>query len=250
MGMSYNDLEHMQKAFNEIGTSVKCLFEEKDCKNNAISDEIIKKFYEINKPLNINYMELGNAWLKEKDEKCDSSLFEKGKNYRALPFKRFPAKKYFKSIGFSHVSIDLNGNDGALKYDLGRLDQGLDQFNSFDVVANFGTSEHVKNHYECFVNIHNFCKKGGIFIHAVPQTGFWYRHGACYRWYTPEFFENLCKLCNYNMIEAGVYGSPKFDYVKTYCIAQKPILTNNCDGRSNFISKDEFKALEKFVFLN
>ena len=48
-------------------------------------------------------------------------------------------KKLFESLGFRHVSVDMNGKDGALPKD---LRQPL-KLGTFDMVTNFGTTEHV-----------------------------------------------------------------------------------------------------------
>ena len=182
-------------------------------------------------------MELGNATLKPKDE---TGVPSGGKNYRKMAFNRIPAKKYFTEIGVIHTSIDLNGNDGALKCDLGNLKQS-EKFSDFDIVTNFGTSEHVSRHYECFANIHNFCVAGGVFVHSVPATGYWKGHLACYRWYSTEFFEGLCKANGYEVIDICEFGSRDHDFVKTHCSAKKI----NDDP---FISREQFRELEKKIY--
>ena len=47
----------------------------------------------------------------------------------------------------------------------------------FNIVTNFGTSEHVKNQEQCFANIHNLCCAGGVMIHTVPMKNHWRGHG-------------------------------------------------------------------------
>jgi len=78
------------------------------------------------------------------------------------------AKQYFKSKGYDHTSIDLNGKDDAIMYDLSKP---VNMIDSFGVVTNLGTSEHVSNQYNCFLNIHNFCKADGLMIHNCPCIG-------------------------------------------------------------------------------
>ena len=237
MGMSYTDLGKIQTALTFIPSDAVCLFTEDDLDNNQISQEVKKRFLEINKPFGIKMMELGNATLKPKDETGTPSP---GKDYRKMAFDRIPAKKYFTEIGVMHTSIDLNGNDGALEYDLGDLKQS-EKFSDFDIVTNFGTSEHVKHHYECFANIHNFCATNGVFVHSNPTTNFWTGHLYCFRWYSTEFFEELCEANGYEVIDICEFGSRDHDFVKTHCSAKKI----NDDP---FISREQFKKIEEKTY--
>lgn len=106
------------------------------------------------------------------------------------------SKEYFESKGVKHISIDINGKDGALPLDLStRISIG-----QFDVVTNLGTSEHVKNEEMCFNNIDRFCRVGGIMIHVVPAEKNWIHHD-CYRRYTTDFFKKLSKEKNYEIVQ-------------------------------------------------
>jgi SAM-dependent methyltransferase len=107
------------------------------------------------------------------------------------------AKFYFESLGMIYTSIDWNGRDDALKLDLSEpINIG-----QFDVVTNYGTSEHIRDNDQCFKNIHNLCRKGGIMIHNLPKEGHWLKHRAVYTRYTIEFFEELIKKYDYEKID-------------------------------------------------
>jgi len=99
-----------------------------------------------------------------------------------------PAKEYFQSLGIEHVSLDLNGKDGALKRNI--LDP-VDDLGEFDVVTNFGSSEHIdpESQPKVFEHLHQLCKTGGYMIHHVPEVGSWKGHGKYY--YTVDFFRHL-----------------------------------------------------------
>ena len=86
---------------------------------------------------------------------------------RGLPKTKI-SKILFEAAGFTHVSIDFNGQDGALPLDLREQIKDEDLLGSFDVVTNSGTSEHVGNQQACFDNIRQLCKPGGIMIHVNP----------------------------------------------------------------------------------
>lgn len=91
----------------------------------------------------------------------------------ATPFKT--SKEYYKSLGAKHVSIDINGKDGALKKDLSRA---ISMNTKFDIVTNFGTIEHVENgQYSAFKNMHNLTKVNGVMVHVFPLAGHWKGHG-------------------------------------------------------------------------
>lgn len=120
-------------------------------------------------------------------------------------------KKYYESLGVEHVSVDLNGLDGALKLDLSKPEQFANWHGFFDIITNSGTSEHVEPksaQYECFEIIHNCLKPGGIAIHLVPDieelkiTGRWKEHA--FNYYSRNFFKMLAKNNNYKIFSLRI----------------------------------------------
>lgn len=106
------------------------------------------------------------------------------------------AKPYFTALGFDHTSVDLNGLDGALPYDLCApflFDRG------FDVATDFGTSEHVSNLWQCLENLHSNVNPGGLLFHSNPEPGSWPEHGFWYR--TRDFYEAFAKLAGYEIVD-------------------------------------------------
>ncbi|MBC7332798.1 MAG: hypothetical protein H5T91_10320 [Synergistetes bacterium] len=59
------------------------------------------------------------------------------------------AKNIYLSRGVQHISIDINGRDGALPIDLDKPVPFI-FLNQFDVITNYGTIEHVNNQYSVF----------------------------------------------------------------------------------------------------
>ena len=106
------------------------------------------------------------------------------------------AKEYFTSLGVNHTSIDTNGEDGAIKVDLSIISK--EHQNEFDIVTNYGTSEHVKQQYEVFANIHNWTRVGGAMVHCLPQAGYWYYHGKFN--YELAFFTRLAECSGYKFV--------------------------------------------------
>ena len=112
-------------------------------------------------------------------------------------------KEFFTEAGCKHVSIDMNGLDGAFKKDLNKPIYGLGKFN---VITNSGTSGYVANQIQCFKNIHSLCKDGGRMIHIVPEkdskwTG---------KQYDAAFFVRLADEYGYDIVTnetmEGQYG--------------------------------------------
>jgi hypothetical protein len=147
----------------------------------------------------------------------DLSICELGNQYMLEmdPMKRdVVAKEIYSSWGVRHVSIDLSGEDGALKIDLDKpVPRAL--MNAFDVVTNYGTIEHVNNQFQVFKNVHDMTRNRGIMIHTLPPLGNWPNHGRYY--YPQEFVTQLAASCNYAIIKLTVrscfsdlcYGSDK-----------------------------------------
>jgi hypothetical protein len=111
---------------------------------------------------------------------------------------RTPVKNYCYKLGYQHVSIDITGLDDSLSFDLNK--DKTPPIGQFDLVTNFGTTEHVEpNQYEPFLHIHNLCKINGIMIHEVPVFGHW--KGHCKYYYDEAFFNYLSTENNYSILE-------------------------------------------------
>lgn len=120
-------------------------------------------------------IELGNQHFHTNDARMDSHC---GTHV---------AKRWAESLGIEHVSIDTNGLDGALALDLSKPIYGVEPA---DIVTNFGTSEHVgiEGQDQCFANIRDLCKPGGVMLHAIPLVGYWPGHSDVD--YDGDFFDH------------------------------------------------------------
>lgn len=117
-------------------------------------------------------------------------------------------KQYFTSIGYDHTSVDINGLHGAVVKDLRKPDQFIEWHNGFDILTNFGTTEHVEplaDQHQCWNIIHDIVKPGGYFLHALPDVdqldryGHW--HGHCNFYYSSRFFQRLAEVNGYELID-------------------------------------------------
>lgn len=138
--------------------------------------------------------------------------------------------EWFKSNGITdYMAIDLNGENDSKKWD---LSEPVKTNKQFDIVTDFGTSEHVKDLYQCFANVNKITKVGGYMIHENPKTGNWPGHGFHYR--TVEFYKELAEVAGYDLIHTE----------------EHPACWNTVDGwniiavmrktKEGFISKDKF----------
>lgn len=109
-----------------------------------------------------------------------------------------PYKPYFVERGIRHVSVDWNGEDGALKLDLRKpLNLG-----TFDVVTNFGTSEHVDEQEPCWRNIVEAADH--TIACVTPYPGDWPGHGLFYP--KPDFYYELARVNGFDVGLFGVHG--------------------------------------------
>lgn len=147
------------------------------------------------------------------------------------------AKTYFVKRGVEHTSIDINGRDGALSIDLSKPISG-EMLGSFDVLTNFGTSEHVSNQYECFKNIHNLVREGGIAVHLVPRKGSWKGHGLYS--YAPQTFLQIGSYSGYKCLLRHIVrwkNDPRCKLVAV-CLLK---------GGHNFMSREKFDGIDLYT---
>ena len=120
-------------------------------------------------------------------------------------------KEYFMDRGVEHISVDLNGLDGALPLDLAKPGQFAEWHDHFDIITNSGTTEHVEPksaQYECFSVIHDCLKVGGIAVHLIPDIdtlkdmGCW--EGHCFNYYSHAFFKMLAEKNNYKLVSLKI----------------------------------------------
>jgi len=133
-------------------------------------------------------------------------------------------KNYFQSLGYNHVSIDINGHDGAEIRDLRAPDQFTNLYNKFDILTNSGTTEHVEPHhsqFDCWKILHDCLRPTGLFLHILPDVdeldswGHW--KGHCSLYYSDKFFQILSLYCNYEILESCVING-----LRAVAIFKKP----------------------------
>ncbi len=169
--------------------------------------DLINKY---SKPCDMLEYGAQNTYFTDKVDGKDVNLITGGNHYYWM-------KDYLVAKGYNHTSIDLNGLHGSIVKDLSYpIEVG-----QYDIVTDFGTSEHVTNLYHSFKNAFNACKVGGIVIHENPKTGHWQGHGHHY--FTTDFYEELAKQSGYEILELGEVGAHgnTTTGMNVYCVLKK-----------------------------
>ena len=122
-------------------------------------------------------------------------------------------RDWYISKDVKYWCTDINEKDGAIGWDIREEPpEELSKLVPFDVITNFGFTEHVqtdKGQEACWKNIHNMIKVGGQLSCVLPQPGYWKNHGkpsgfpGVYYPY-PEFFENFAQLNKYEIKDAWI----------------------------------------------
>jgi hypothetical protein len=126
-----------------------------------------------------------------------------------------PAKLRYQEKGVNHTSIDINGLMNSLPLNLDNpIPKNL--INKFDVIANYGTTEHIDNQYRVFLNVHEMAKVDCIMIHGVALIGNWPRH--CRYYYSKQFFEELAQHNGYAVIDITLFTDGFYTYPRNAII--------------------------------
>jgi len=100
----------------------------------------------------------------------------------------------------SYRSLDLADPRSEFAFDLNfPLPESVGKY---DVVTNFGTTEHVFNIGQAFENVHNLLKVGGLALHSVPGYA-----------YIDHGFYNVHPTAYLDMAKANEYEIVDFSYV-------------------------------------
>ncbi|MEM9176226.1 MAG: hypothetical protein AAGC67_13450 [Myxococcota bacterium] len=112
------------------------------------------------------------------------------------------AEDYYRLLGFSdYRAIDVNDLYGSLVMDLNKdLIEAYDYRDTFSLVTNNGTGEHVFNQHTIYQNTHQLTKPGGLMIHSQPfidyvNHGFFSIH--------PNLYMALAAANDYEVIAMG-----------------------------------------------
>src|SRR5580698_1758848 len=106
------------------------------------------------------------------------------------------AREFWTWLGFSYASIDSDGSPGSLPLDLNYDEVPTEFIGKYDVVTNFGTTEHVANQLQSFKIVHDLATPGALILHVLPTSG-GLNHGLVS--YNPKFFWMLGRSNGYKI---------------------------------------------------
>jgi SAM-dependent methyltransferase len=99
---------------------------------------------------------------------------------------------FYELLGIKEYnSIDFGNSKATIKHN---LNLPFEPEQTFDIVGDFGTLEHVFNIGEAFRTVHNLLRSGGVALHQLPTFG-GYFHG----------FYNISSVTFRSLIEANHY---------------------------------------------
>ena len=151
----------------------------------------------------------------------------------------------FRWFGARYVSFDTNGRHGAENRDLGHRikysrREARKWLGKFDIVTNFGTSEHIARiQYWVFRNADEMCKPGGYLVHCLPKQDCCDRHG--YWKYSVEWFKWLAERQGYeirDLFDHDMSNHPVKDYELGTNIYVMAVLKK---GSKDFMSDRDWK---------
>ena len=115
------------------------------------------------------------------------------------------SREMWVGLGCSYNAIDIDNSPHSIMLDLNHDSVPAASLNAFDLVTNYGTTEHVANQLNAFKIIHDLTKPGGLMVHHVPAQGH-LNHGLFN--YNAKFFWMLCRSNGYKVIYMGFEGCP------------------------------------------
>ena len=121
------------------------------------------------------------------------------------------ARDFWKWLGFSYASIDIDESPESIALDLNFDATPEKYYGCFNLVTNFGTTEHVANQLNAFKIIHELTSLGGVMLHTVPAQGM-FNHGLIN--YNPKFFWMLARSNGYKWLYV--------DYTHDECYYELP----------------------------
>lgn len=142
-------------------------------------------------------VEVAKAFLKYYDERRTSGQSNISDERLAELCRGGLVGELLIEAGFTYVALDIFEAEHTIVFDLNCNAPGPDLAGRFDLVTNFGTTEHVFNQVESFRTIHDLLKPTGVAYHDLPFAGYLY-HGL-FR-YDSLFFDALTAANKYTLV--------------------------------------------------
>jgi hypothetical protein len=107
------------------------------------------------------------------------------------------ARDFWIWLGMEYASIDIDGTPGSIPLDLNFDEVPKDAKGRYNLVTNFGTTEHTANQLQAFKIIHDLAALDGLMLHNVPMAGM---PGHGFISYNPRFFWSLAHANGYGIV--------------------------------------------------
>jgi len=158
---------------------------------------------------------------KEIQELADRSIISPGVETTYI-------SEILENTDVSYESFDVAPGRKTTIFDLNQDSLSEEYQNQFDIVLNFGTTEHVFNQFNAFKIIHQALKKKGFVFHQVPTVGYL---DHCYFIYTKKFFLELASANDYKIIDLWITGPQGNDSIGKHFFStfNKERITRDCD---------------------
>lgn len=106
-------------------------------------------------------------------------------------------------VGMKYVAFDIADGYRTTILDLNTAALPKSQCGQYDLVLNYGTTEHILNQLNCFRVIHDAVKVGGCIVHSLPAIGY-VDHG--YITYTGRCFFDMAGFNEYEIVDCWFDG--------------------------------------------
>lgn len=110
-----------------------------------------------------------------------------------------------KGVGFQYTAFDIFEAPDTRLMDLNIHFVPADLRSKFDLVTNYGTTEHVLNQMLAMRSIHELARAGGLIHHDLPMGGYFLH---CYFTYNPGVFHDLATANGYRLVFQGIGSGP------------------------------------------
>lgn len=107
------------------------------------------------------------------------------------------AARLMRACGISYIALDIFKSDDVMLLDLNVDEIPYEFAGAFDLVTNFGTTEHLINQLHAFRVMHRLAREGGVLYHDLPMGGY-HHHG--YFGYNPMLFRDLATANGYEIL--------------------------------------------------
>jgi Methyltransferase domain len=138
-------------------------------------------------------------------------------------------RDFWHWLGFQYAAIDIDGSPGSIPLDLNFDSIPPEHTGKYNLVTNFGTTEHVVNQLNAFKIIHDLTAPNGVMIHEVPAQGM-FNHGLVN--YNPKFFWLLARSNGYKFIHSDFMASSTYSGLP--------------DNVTEFLNSNNFAPLHPF----